>query len=56
MSYEQWIAHVGDMFLEKRQTFTLRSEMPEKGSVIRQSLLTAQSSKLKAQSSKLKAH
>ncbi len=46
MSYEQWIAHVGDMFLEKRQTFTLRSEMPEKGSVIRQSLLKAQSSKL----------
>ncbi len=37
MSFGQWIAHVGDTFLEKRQTFTLRSEMPEKGSVVRQS-------------------
>ncbi len=37
MSFEQSIAHVGDTFLEKRQTCTLRSEMPEKGSVIRQS-------------------
>ncbi len=37
MSYLQWIAHVGNTFLEKRQAFTLRSEMPEKGSVVRQS-------------------
>ncbi len=44
MSYELWIAHVGDTFLEKRQTFTLCSEMPEKGAVIRQPNLTAHSS------------
>ncbi len=44
MSFEQWIAHVGDTFLEKRQTFTLRSQMPAKGFIIRQSLLTAHSS------------
>ncbi len=37
MSYEQWMAHVGDTFPEKRKTFTLRSAMPEKGSVARQS-------------------
>ncbi len=36
MSYEQWIAYVGDAFLEKRQTFALRSEMPKNGSVIHQ--------------------
>ncbi len=37
MSFEQWIAHVGDTFLEKRRMFTFRSEIPEKGYVIRQS-------------------
>ncbi len=37
MSYELWIAHVGDTFPEKPQTCTLRSQMPEKGSVILQS-------------------
>ncbi len=49
---EQWMGHVGDTFLEKRQVFTLRSEMPEKGSVIRQSLLVAHCSLLTAHSSK----
>ncbi len=39
-------------FLEKRQMFTLRSEMPEKGAVFRLSRLTAQSPQLKAHSPK----